>query len=185
VQNEAVRRICILGTSGSGKTTLGREAARRLGIVSIDIDELNWEPGWISVPEDELRVRLEQAMEAPAWVTSGNYNRLQEIHIVRADTLVWLDYSLPVILGRMLRRTLRRVVFKEACCNGNYETWAGTFSRESVVLWLLKTYRKRREQCTEMFANPEFSHLNCIRHRSPRETRKWLEELDALPKPPL
>jgi len=172
-----VQRIAIVGTSGSGKTTLGRDVARRIGAVSVDLDELNWEPGWTSVSHEEFRARLERALEVPSWVTSGNYSKAQEVYLGQADTLVWLDYSLPVVMARMLRRTARRVMLHEVCCNGNYESWRTTFSRDSVVLWALRTYRRRKAQYGRLFESAEYCHLNRVRHRTPRETAEWVKGL--------
>ena len=172
-----MRRICIIGTSSSGKTTLGRETARRLGAVSIDLDDLHWEPNWTEVPDEEFRRRLLEAMTAPSWVISGNYSAVQEIYMAEADTLVWLDFSFPVVMGRALRRTFRRVVFRQMCCNGNYETWRTTFSRDSILLWVLKTYRRRRRQYAPRFAEPERDGMKFVRLRSPREAKAWLESV--------
>lgn len=174
-----MRRICVLGTSASGKTTLARELAGRIGAVAIDLDELHWAPGWTEIPDEEFRRKLIHALEATSWVTSGNYSSVQELYMTGADTLIWLDYSFSVVFGRVLKRTFRRVVFREVCCNGNYESWRTTFSRDSIILWVLRTYWKRRRKYGEMFSVPERDGAQLIRFRTPRQAREWLDKVSV------
>jgi adenylate kinase family enzyme len=172
-----VERIAIIGSSCSGKTTLGRSVAKKMGAVSIDLDELHWEPCWKMAPVDVFDERLQKALTAPKWVTSGNYSRVQEQYLVPADTLIWLDYSFTTVLWRALRRTWRRVVRRELCCNGNVETLQGTFSRESIILWGLQNFKRRRLTGEMLFAPDVFPHLDKMRFRTPQETQKWLDSL--------
>ncbi|NLG68109.1 MAG: adenylate kinase, partial [Firmicutes bacterium] len=55
-----------------------------------------------------FRHRVHEATSGRCWVVDGNYSRVRDILWPMADTVVWLDYPLPVILGRLLRRTARR-----------------------------------------------------------------------------
>ena len=50
---------------------------------------------------------------------AGNYRNLRDSTWGRADTVVWLDYPLPLIMGRLLRRTVRRIVTQEELWRGN------------------------------------------------------------------
>jgi hypothetical protein len=43
----------------------------------------------------------------------GNYSILRDLIWAAADTLVWLDYSLALVFGRLLRRTIRRTLAHE------------------------------------------------------------------------
>jgi hypothetical protein len=172
-----VERIAITGSSCSGKTTLGRNLAKKIGAVSIDLDDLHWEPSWRMASADDFDERLQKALGAAKWVTSGNYSRVQEQYLGPADTLIWLDYSFTIVLWRALRRTWRRVVLKELCCNGNVETLGGTFSRGSIILWVLQNFKRRRMAGEKLFEPEIFPHLNKLRFRSPQETQKWLDSI--------
>ena len=65
-----------------------------------------------------------------------------------ADTLVWLDLPLSVVMWRLLRRTIRRAATKEDLWGtGNRESFVRSFfSRHSILLWALKTHRRNREK---------------------------------------
>src|SRR6476469_9295606 len=127
-------RIAVVGTSGSGKTTLARQISQILAIRHVELDALHWEPNWTEAPKDLFRDRVLQALSGDSWVVDGNYNTVRDIFWGRAHTIVWLDYSLPVMLSRVVRRTLRRVLMQEELWSGNRETWQTTLSRESIIL---------------------------------------------------
>ncbi len=169
------RRIVIVGTTGSGKSTLARQLAGWMGCPHIELDALHWEPGWVPARVDVFRERVRQAIQGDRWVMDGNYSKVREIAWGAADTVIWLDYPLPVILWRLLRRTLRRGLSGEELWNGNRENlFHQFFTRDSILLWALQTYRRRRREYPELLQRPEFRHLTVIRLRSPRETARWL-----------
>ena len=59
--------------SGNGKTTLGRELARRLGVPFVEMDALVHGPGWVDIPDDELRAQVEPIVASDGWVIDGPY----------------------------------------------------------------------------------------------------------------
>jgi adenylate kinase family enzyme len=172
-------RISVVGTSGSGKTTLARQISQRLAIPHIELDALYHEPNWAEAPTDVFRKRVQQALSGDSWVVDGNYTKVRDIVWSRADTVVWLDYSLPVIMKRLVRRTFQRVVMQEELWNGNRETWQTTFSRDSIILWALTTYRKNRKQYPILLSQPEYAHLKVVHLRSPKIRHTWLLSLTA------
>lgn len=173
------QRISVVGTSGSGKTTLARHIAQRLAIPHVELDALHHEPNWTQAPTYVFRQRVERSLSGDNWVVDGNYSKVRDIVWSRADTVVWLDYPLPVTMGRVVRRTFRRVVTQEDLWNGNRETWQMMFSRDSIILWALTTYRKNREQYPILFKQPEYAHLKVVHLHSPQATNAWLKNLTA------
>ena len=171
------QRICVVGTSGVGKTTLARQISQRLSIPHIELDALNWESNWTEVPTNLFRERLTQNLIGKSWVVDGNYSAIRDILWVKADTIVWLDYPLSVIMARLLRRTFQRVVMQEELWNGNRETWQTTFSRDSILLWAIKTYPQRRKEYPILFNQPEYSHLKIVHLRSPKAAQNWLKHI--------
>ena len=172
------QRISIVGTSGSGKTTLARQVSQCLAIPHIELDALHWEPNWIEVPNHVMRDRVSQALSCGEnWVVDGNYSQVRDIVWSQAKTVVWLDYSLPVIMSRLVRRTYQRLVTREEICNGNRETWQTTFSRDSILLWALQTYRKKRKEYPMLLNKPEYAHLQVVHLHSPQAARDWLSRL--------
>jgi adenylate kinase family enzyme len=169
------QRYVVVGTSGSGKTTLARRLAQRLEIPHVELDALHWDPNWTPVPREVFCERVTRALGGETWTTDGNYSAVRETIWRRADTVVWLDYSLPVILWRITSRTIRRVVTREELWNENRERFSTSFlSRDSIILWSLQTYRRRRREYPLLFAQPKFAHLKVVHLRSPAEARQWV-----------
>jgi adenylate kinase family enzyme len=177
VPGSRLRRIVVVGTTGSGKTTLARQLSQRLGIAHVELDALHWEPDWTPAEPEAFRARTSQALGGAAWVTDGNYGKVRDIVWSRADTVVWLDYALPIILGRLLWRTVRRVATREELWNRNREQIRGLIGRESLIVWALQTYRRRRREYPALLRKPEFAHLTVVHLRSPHATREWLERV--------
>jgi len=169
------QRIVVVGTSGSGKTTLARELAERCGLPHVELDALHWGPNWAEAPLELFRQRVELAIEAPGWVADGNYSKLRNLVWRRAELLVWLDYSLPVVMGRLLIRTFHRCTTREELWSGNRERLREQFfSRDSLLLWALQTHRARRRRFAAQLREPDYRHLTVVRYSSPRATRAWL-----------
>jgi adenylate kinase family enzyme len=176
------RRIAVVGTSGSGKTTLAHRLAQQLGIPHVELDALYWDPNWTPAPPDLFRERAAEALSGQTWTADGNYSTVRDIVWKRADTVVWLDYSLPVIMGRVTWRTLRRSIGREELWNENRERLQeALLSRDSIVWWALRTYHRRKKEFPNLFSLPEYAHLNVVHLRSPQAAREWLSTQGAMP----
>lgn len=180
------RRIVIIGTTCAGKTTLARALGEKMGVPHVELDALHWGPDWTPVPVDVFRSAVADALSGEAWTTDGNYSKTRDIVWGRADTLVWLDYALPIIMGRLLTRTLRRVVTRETLWNDNRETWRGAFfSRDSLFIFAITSHARRRRNTPRHLEEPAYQHLNVIRLRSPRATQRWLTDIATIQNHPI
>jgi len=172
---EVGSRINVVGTCGAGKTTVARALAERLGFVDVELDALSWGPDWTMRPDDVFRAEVATAAAGDQWVVDGNYSKTRDIVWARADTVVWLDYSFPCVFMRLARRTARRAFTREELWHGNRESLRmSLLSRESILLWAIKTHRRRHREYSELLARPENKHLVVVRLRCPRETTRWL-----------
>ncbi len=164
-------RIAIIGNPGAGKTTLGRELARRLEAKFIEVDALAHRANWVEATDDELREALEAALNTPRWVIDGTFQRrLGDFVVRRVELFVWLDLPLFTKLGRVWRRSWKRVTQKEVLWNGNVERWRDVFlGADSVLLGLLR--RHLRDRWNSPAAN---APQPLVRLRSPDEVAAWL-----------
>lgn len=172
-----MQRIVVVGTTGSGKTTVAAGLAARLGCPHIELDALHWAPGWQEVTLETFRSRLAGVIATDRWVVDGNYSKVADLTWQRTDTVVWLDYPFLTVFHQLLQRTLRRIATREVLWGTNRESLRTLFSQDSIILWMLKTYRRRRKQYPILFEQPEYAHLRVVRLRSPAQTRAWLAQI--------
>jgi adenylate kinase family enzyme len=170
-----MNRISVIGTSGSGKTAFADKLARILHIPHVELDALHWEADWIPAHKEIFRSRVREVVEAERWVVDGNYSKsARDLVWGRADTIVWLDFSFTVTIGRVLRRTIYRLVTSEKCCNGNRERVGMALSRDSIILWALQSYKRHRMEYPLLLATQEQRGARTVRLHSPKEADRWL-----------
>ena len=170
-----MNRVNVIGTSGSGKTRMARDLSKQLGVPHIELDALHWEPNWVEASPAIFRARVERAISVASWTLDGNYSRVRDLVWQRADTIVWLNYDLHVVMWRVWWRTMQRTFGRQELWNGNRESLRTTFfSRNSILLWALTTHARRRREYPELLARPEHAHLQVVQFRNPRDADKWL-----------
>ncbi len=174
---EMGRRIVVVGSTGAGKTRLATALASRLVVPHVELDALHWEAGWAPASTPAFRARVAQALAGDAWVVDGNYGSVRDLVWPRAETMVWLDYALPLIMWRLTRRTVHRLRTGHELWNGNRERFGTVFSRESLYVWAFKTHGKRRREYPAFLEEPEHRHLQVVRLSTPAQATRWLSGL--------
>lgn len=170
------KRINVVGTSGSGKTTFSRQLAAVLGLPVHEMDRMFWLPGWQSRPEEDFMAQVGAAVSGAEWVLDGNYDRSRVVKWARVECVVWIDYSFGRTMWQAVRRALVRAI-------GRKEIWPGTgnreslrksfFSRESILLWTLTTFRSNRTRYREMMGE-EARAFEVVRVGSRRDAARLL-----------
>ena len=176
--HHAMDRVVVVGTSCAGKTTLARQLSLALGAPHIELDAIHWQPNWEARSAEEFRQLVGDAVAGERWVVDGNYSVSRDIVWSRATAIVWLNYPFRVVLWRALYRTTRRVISREEMWSGNRETIRQAFfSRDSIILWAISGYRRRRRKYRRLLDNRVFPHLQVIELRNPTEAEAlaaWL-----------
>jgi len=142
-------RVLVVGTSSVGKTAFAKRLAA------------TWN------------------LPRPAWVADGNYGSVREHLWPKATQIIWLNYSLPVNLWRGLRRSVRRSFTGEDLWHGNRESFKRTFmSKESILVWILSTHRRRRLELGELRASERFGRHSWVEFRHPKQAETWLRKIE-------
>lgn len=170
-------RINVIGTSGSGKSTFGRELASALGLPYVEMDDVYWGPNWYEPTDEEFLPRIKEVTQRPRWVLDGNYSRTNEIKWQRVQLVVWLDMPFVRTLYRVTSRSIKRAWSRK-------ELWAGTgnresfrksfFSRDSVILWSIMSYRRNRRRYTKIMESRGNESIWFVRLRTPSEVNQFL-----------
>ncbi|MDX1649805.1 MAG: toxin, partial [Myxococcota bacterium] len=115
----------------------------------------------------------------------GNYRVVRDLVWARATAVVWLDYALPVVMGRVLARTLRRGWRRETLWAGNRESLRKAFlSRESILWWALSTWRDRRRRYGALFEAGGPAGVHRVRLRRPADAERLCRTLARAPAEP-
>jgi adenylate kinase family enzyme len=165
-------RILVYGVTGSGKSALARRISAATGIPWHSVDDLTWEPGWVPVPTDEQRRRIEAICAEERWVLDTAYGAWLHVVLERVELIVALDYPRWLSLSRLVLRTLARAVDGRLICNGNRETFRTALSRDSIIVWHFRSFPRKRGRMRAWEADPSAPEV--VRLTSPRHAERWL-----------
>jgi adenylate kinase family enzyme len=168
-------RVSVIGVSGSGKTTLGRTLASRLDVPFVELDSIFHQPGWQELDADEFRARVRAVVDGAGWVIDGNYSSVRPLVLARATTVVWLDYERPLVMERVIRRSVARAITKSELWNGNREMARFWLRADHPIRWAWSQHARKRVEYEARLAMPEHAHLHVVRLPNPSATRRWLE----------
>lgn len=167
-------RIAVVGTSGAGKTTISARLAARLDCPHIELDAFQHGPNWLQATVEELRERTAAATVGDRWVCDGNYEAVRDLVWGRANQLVWLDYERPLIMMRVIRRSVWRAITRKPMWNENREDWRTWADPEHPIRWAWTKHGERRRKYPDLLRQAEYAHLQVLRLRHPRETTRLL-----------
>ncbi|MGE3960273.1 MAG: hypothetical protein AB7F65_01160 [Dehalococcoidia bacterium] len=170
------RRIHVTGTTSAGKSTLAGQLAEALGVPAVELDALNWLPGWVGLNEtdpDEFMRRIHEATAGDGWVVAGSYSNFSERAFWdRLETVVWLDLPKHVVLRRVIVRSWRRWRTQELLWGTNYERFFPQlkfWQRDSLLWWAWTQHGPKRRAMLARMADPRWAHIRFIRLTSARE----------------
>ena len=159
------------GTSGSGKSTLARDISTRAGLPYTEIDALHHGPDWTVRPE--FLADAEVLSCRPHWVTEYQYAQARPMLLERCDLVVHLLLPRTLVMGRVVRRTVRRARRREVLWNGNVEPPLRTLftDPDHIIRWAWRTHGRGPALVRDIASG--FPHLPIVVLRSPREVEEW------------
>ncbi|WP_224816560.1 AAA family ATPase [Hasllibacter sp. MH4015] len=101
-----MKRVMIIGQPGSGKSTLARLLGQKTGLPVHHIDQIHWMSGWNERPKPEKIAMALEVQESDAWILEGGLAATKDHRLARCDTLINLDFQLPLRAWRVAKRTL-------------------------------------------------------------------------------
>jgi len=171
-------RIHLIGTAGAGKTTLARQLAHRLALPHIELDTHYWQPQWRHRTQADFQRQYTAQLASAAWVVDGEYPEVNGQIWPKAELVIWLDYPLPLVLGRLLRRGLSAALTRHNLWGSdNYETLPHLFGAHSIFHRARSAHYRRRRYYAQLMRDPRYAHLRFLRFATPRATQQWLHTL--------
>lgn len=171
------KRFYIIGTSGSGKTTLAKALSHMLGCTHIELDSIFHQPNWTPLELEEFRHQVSERLIRDQWVIEGNYAGVRDLVLARTEVVIWLRYPMHIPLGRVTKRTFRRLLSREELWNGNKETLRNFFSKENMILWVLNTHKRREREFDALMAERKLKGQPYLILTSPLQVEELLQSL--------
>ena len=159
------RRISIVGSTGSGKSHLARRLTEKLDLPLYELDQFRKHGGFA----DAVR----EIAAGDEWIIDGHYRDVRSIIWKSADTVVWLNYPVHVIVMQLLRRFVAKPGRTAASStSAPRASWGQRAGR------LARTLRERREYRT-VLRSPEYSGATLVELKSREATEQWLDHVHA------
>ncbi|MFJ3958255.1 adenylate kinase [Arthrobacter sp. NPDC090010] len=171
------RRILFHGVTGTGKSSAAARLSALSGIPwhSAD-DDIGWLPAeearWTNRPPEEMLWIAKDICAQDEWILDSAYSLFIEPVMERVELVIALDYPRHISFLRLLRRTAQRVRDRRPVCNGNIETLRQTFSKDSILLWHLRTFTRKKSQARSWAADPDGPQV--LAFSRPEELDQWL-----------
>ncbi|MEQ1665953.1 MAG: AAA family ATPase, partial [Bdellovibrionales bacterium] len=165
MKNNVLKKINVVGTSGSGKSTFSKRLSQILNISYVEMDKVFWGPNWYWPTDEDFFGKLQNELRQDSWILDGNYTRTIPIKWEKVDTVIWLDYPFLTTLFRSIRRAFLRSLTQEELWEdtGNRESFNKSFfSKDSIILWMIKTHNQVRKKYESYLVDPKFSHIKFI-----------------------
>lgn len=153
-----MKKNLIIGTSGSGKSTLAKQLSEILDIKFFPSDNFYWEVGWKITPPEKVLEHVKSVIAQKEWKLS--------------DCIIWLDYSLAVIIWQVATRNFRWLVTRQIIWSGNKMTFQRAISG---IRHTIKSYSVKKKNYPLWLE--ELSDTKLYRFSRRQETEKWVQEL--------
>lgn len=140
------QRILIYGVTGSGKSSVARRIAEATGLPAYSVDDICWDPDWVPVDPEEQRRRMGKICATDSWVLDSAYGQWRDVVLDRVDLIVGLDLPRWLSFGRLVRRTVLRIITREPVCNGNRETLRKALAGDSILWWHFRSFANKRNR---------------------------------------
>lgn len=186
------RRIHVMGNSCSGKSVFGERLASALQVPFVELDALNWQPGWVGRNEtdpEEFESLIAKATAGDAWVVAGSYSGFsQRVFWPRLETVIWLDLPMYLLVRRVLRRSWTRWRSKELLWGTNYERfWPQLMvwkKEDSLVWWIVTQHGRKRRDMRLYMSEPRWRHIRFLRLGSSAEVEGFYQANGLTPQEP-
>ena len=157
-----------MGCSGSGKSTFAKRLEADLGYPAIELDSYFHQPGWQQMPDSQFKETVVELLANAeegngGWIVDGNYlSKLDSLVLSQADVVIWFNLPKSLVMGRVIKRSLRRAITREELWNGNRESFSNLMKwdpEKNIIRWSWTQYGSYVEKLTTLAASAEPDQL--------------------------
>src|SRR5579859_3061576 len=172
-----MKKIVIVGPPGAGKTTLTNELSPILEIKAFHLDRLFWQRNWEKVTIDNRIDILQQITQEKQWIIEGTYiHSTNLLHLIAADTIIFLDIHSLVCLLRLIKRRFKDQTHPHRDIPEGCRDQLSPYRLLKVL-----TFRSReRKALQKILLLPGFEKKTIIRLRSKKNVTVFLENQEQI-----
>lgn len=170
------RRVIVTGLAGAGKSTFSRALGAKTGLPVIHLDLYAWKPGWVRMPEDELRETQRGLIAGEEWIADGNYHTTLDLRLSRADTVVFLDTPWWTCARRAFIRGIRRPPGSQLPEGCDEDLWQ-RLRDEWWIVWRVWRARHSDRERELGIISRHGRHVTLHVLRSRQDVRRFLDRL--------
>lgn len=137
-------RAMIIGNAGGGKSTLCKAISATHGLPYFAIDRIQWQPGWVRVPEAEYMAAHEAMLARERWLIDG-YGPWPSVlrRLSEADTVIFVDHAFRVHCWWALKRQVKALFWGRPDGPEGCPMVPVTFRLFRMMWWLHRTMRPK------------------------------------------
>lgn len=165
-------KIIVLGCPGAGKTSFSKRLSNKLGISLYHLDKLFWISNDEHITQEEFDNRLKELCGNEEWIIDGNYGRTIDKRLDNCETVIYLDYPLPVCLWGVTERVIRNHGKTREDMGGDYKD---RFDKE-FYKFIINYHRTDRKIMLEKLG--KLSDKDVVILNSRKEAKEFLNTVD-------
>lgn len=161
----------VIGNAGGGKSTLGRAVQATYDLPLLEVDRIQWQPGWHPAPENEVRATLADWQARERWIIDG-YGPWEQVEARMAvcDTIIFVDHPFHIHLWWATKRQIKSLFAPRPDGPPDCPMWRMTF-RLYAMMWRL--HRNTRPMLIQLIqSRPTVARL--IHITSPTQLNAFL-----------
>lgn len=102
-----MKKIIVIGIPGAGKSVLSRRLGQKCQVPVYHLDAIYHLPNREELDRSAFEAKQAIMMATDNWLIDGNYTGTLPLRLAQADTVIWLDFSAPLSVLRIIKRSWR------------------------------------------------------------------------------
>jgi adenylate kinase family enzyme len=160
-----MQRIAVIGLPGSGKSTFATQLGALLTIPVHHLDKYMFN-GSVRIEQKIFVESQMKLLDDPCWIIEGCSITTLELRFARADTVIFLNLSRLLCIGRAFKRLFALKSNDTGCLQG--------FNRE-LVKYIWNFNRDKKPFIQEL--SKKYPHVQCIIFKRAKEVENFLSTL--------
>ena len=165
-------RVSIIGNAAGGKSTLCKKLKVAKSLPLFAVDKLQWKPGWIPVPREDVASGIKKIIIRDKWIIDGwgPWETIEE-RFEKSDTIILIDHKVLIHFWWAAKRQVKALLFPDSIEKPEGCDLAPMTLEMFKMIWMIhKTMRPRLLQLVEEFRNK----VDIFHIRSPRELKRFM-----------